>query len=715
MSQPKRVVPGWGAAIVFILIVLLQTFVSCSPKTRKAELDELGPAGADTAGRSTIGRAGRPAKNSGGAGGEGQGDTHAGMSGDGTGGTPKPPAAPKALADLKSIELAPLPPDPMLIDFPTPALHLFQAIGTFEDGSKQDISLDVIWTLDAPTGAPVTVSYGRLAVGIPGEFTVTAKNGKLSESVTVNARVEGEYNPEKLTADTVSDLRDGKPAATTEVYYPLPGSLFPAGFPMPEFQVAGDTSSVWMLSFESAEVDLRIFGTCSAAGDACGARPRDDVVSLLAGPSEAGDLTTTLRVLTGSELTEATLDIGWTFAELTGALYYWRSKGRNVENVAHVTEIARLNLSASDMPAEVVFGSPADTASYPLAGNPWKDCAEPCEGRTKPCVGCHAISRDGSKLGVGLGGSNPAAFLLLDIATRKVIADHSRPCEKDTYDTGACITGFAQFTAFSPDGERMVNTNDGQMALRTADATTDDIKTLDFGGDVTDSSVSMPSWRGGKFVFVGYTEQGTGHNSDLVTGGQIYIANATDHDIDTASARLLVPRQSGYSLFFPSVSSDGQWVVFARSDCAGTATGADYGTEACDGYDDVSAEVFIVPASGGTPARLDNANGTGELTNSWPVFSPMPSAELGNKTLYWIAFSSRRPYGRRLPNTNPLDVDQSKPQLWATAVVVGPDSAALSDDPSTPPIWLPNQNIDFDTPYGNHVPQWVTRAVPMAQ
>jgi hypothetical protein len=59
-------------------------------------------------------------------------------------------------------------------------------------------------------------------------------------------------------------------------------------------------------------------------------------------------------------------------------------------------------------------------------------------------------------------------------------------------------------------------------------------------------------------------------------------------------------------------------------------------------------------------------------------------------------------------------VDGSKPQLWATAVLVDADGG-ISGDPSTPPIWLPNQNIDFDTPYGNHVPQWVTRTVPMAQ
>jgi hypothetical protein len=604
----------------------------------------------------------------------------------------------------------------MLIDFPTPAIHLFQAVGTFKDGSKQDISLDVVWTVQAPAGAPVSVSYGRLTVGTPGEFTVTATNGKVTESVTVNARVEGEYNPQNLTADVLSDLRDGKPTATTEVYYPLPGSLFPAGFPMPEFQVAGEKDSVWMISFESPDVDLRIYGRCAAAGDACGARPRDDVVSFLAGPSETGDLVTTVRVLTDSELTEATLDVGWTFSELTGALYYWRSKGRNVENVAHVTEIARLNLSAASAQAEVVFGSPADTAEYPLAGNPWKDCAEPCAGRTEPCVGCHAISNDGTKLGVGLGGSNPAAFLLLDIATRKVIADHSTPCTQDKDGTGACVTGFAQFTAFSPDGELMVNTNDGQMFLRSADAATEDMKTLDFGSDVTDSSISMPSWRGGKFAFVGYTEQGTGHNSDLVPGGQIYIAESDNkHSIDTGSARLLVPRQSGYSLFFPSVSSDGKWVVFARSNCDGTATGQDYGIGACDGYDDVSAEVFIVPAAGGSPVRLDRANGTGELTNSWPVFSPMPKAELGDKSLYWIAFSSRRPYGRRLPNADPLDVDQSKPQLWATAVLVDPNAESVGEDPSTPPIWFPNQNIDFATPYGNHVPQWVTRAVPMAQ
>ena len=80
------------------------------------------------------------------------------------------------------------------------------------------------------------------------------------------------------------------------------------------------------------------------------------------------------------------------------------------------------------------------------------------------------------------------------------------------------------------------------------------------------------------------------------------------------------------------------------------------------------------------------------------------------QTLYWVAFSSRRPYGVQI-NTNGLA--NSQPQLWFAALTVGEINAT---DPSWSPVWLPGQNpIGNGNAYGNHVPQWVKVAIVIDQ
>ena len=107
---------------------------------------------------------------------------------------------------------------------------------------------------------------------------------------------------------------------------------------------------------------------------------------------------------------------------------------------------------------------------------------------------------------------------------------------------------------------------------------------------------------------------------------------------------------------------------------------------------------------------LMRANGNGAYDNSWPRFAPDKGRFRGND-LYWVAFSSRRPYGVQL-NTGVGTT--TKPQLWFAAVLIGQETVL---DPSSPPVWLPNQNptplgaLPNSLPTGNHVPQWVKVAV----
>jgi len=204
-----------------------------------------------------------------------------------------------------------------------------------------------------------------------------------------------------------------------------------------------------------------------------------------------------------------------------------------------------------------------------------------------------------------------------------------------------------------------------------------------------------------------------GLNGDMKKNGKICIADASNSGV-MDNARDLVGRIGGATLYYPSINSDSSLVVFNRSTCGSDPdpikSSTDYGNQSCDGYDDSTAQLWLVPIGGGTPKSLDRANGavngnTPAYDNSWPRWSPDKGTFRG-QDLHWVAYSSRRPYGMQL-NTGAANT--TKPQLWIAGVTSGQEFGAT--DPSFAPVWLPAQNPKQTAANGNHVPQWVKVAV----
>src|SRR5262249_48193149 len=120
-------------------------------------------------------------------------------------------------------------------------------------------------------------------------------------------------------------------------------------------------------------------------------------------------------------------------------------------------------------------------------------------------------------------------------------------------------------------------------------------------------------------------------------GGQIWIG-ASDGKGQFNNPKVIVPRQSGVTSYYPAITGDDQWVVFNQSSCSGPKGPPPahiyYGADSCDGYDDASAQLRLVPAAGGSVVPLANANGsTSNWANSWPRFSPTAGTFRG-KPLY---------------------------------------------------------------------------------
>jgi hypothetical protein len=375
------------------------------------------------------------------------------------------------------------------------------------------------------------------------------------------------------------------------------------------------------------------------------------------------------------------------------------------------------------------------------------------------CIGCHSITNDGKFMALDIGGSstyNAANWELLDIQNQDLLLiDPNRTGGNGCNDPNASATNdpvcyweqfrqqaFATESAWAPGGDKMVSMYMSKLFMNSVTPNGTSATITQTGAALPSSAMALdpyqsdPFWShdGSLLVYTSFNQAATanstgnpnGLNGDLKVGGRIAIADA-DPSSETImdDARVLVDRQSNITSYYPCVSEDSNWIVYNQSNCGGNSSATDvnynapaappgYGTGVCDGYDDSTARLYFVSADGTSNFPLDYANGNANggnnnYDNSWPRFSPDVSQFRG-QTLYWVAFSSRRPYGIQ---NNTGGLAGSQPQLWFSGVTVGEINAS---DPSWSPVWLPGQNpAGNGSPYGNHVPQWVKVAIVIDQ
>jgi hypothetical protein len=574
------------------------------------------------------------------------------------------------------------------------ATQAFTVISTAADGTITDVTASVDWVTDDDHAS---LTAGLATVTAAGPYTITAIYG----SGTAGAQLTATLHDTGFGAGfdpTDGPKLDGTPdrAQQPSIAYPIAGALFPVNIAPIEVHLQKSDPAQQLARIEltsGALLSYTFYAPCAASPNpgtftgACIVSLGGAFAAQLAGVSEADDvhLSARLAAADGSKLGEATsIALAWSKVALTGGLYYWTTAGTG--DTTFNTAIARYDFNG-DASAPVIYLSSADAPKVPA-------------GQTQ-CIGCHAISPDGAKLAFSLGGSTPGFFSLFDVATAK-------PTQSTFADK------FADMSTFSPDGSRLVSMSYGKLTLRTADGSLGVIEDNLFA-DAVGEKVSHPFWGpgGGHFAFVSWNPSAADAKAgqitgDMVQGGQIWIADS-DGTAMQGAPRLLVPRADGVTSYYPAISDDDRFVVFNQSRCAGPANTGGWGAGPCDGYNDISAALNVVPVAGGPAIALTRANGGDAplTTNSWPRWSPDHGTFRG-KRLYWLSFSSRRAYGLALAGATD---DKTKPQLWFAAVAIDADGAAPAADPSFAPVWLPGQDPNLAGPRGNHTPAWTSRVV----
>jgi hypothetical protein len=436
---------------------------------------------------------------------------------------------------------------------------------------------------------------------------------------------------------------------------------------------------------------------------------------------------------------EDAIHVSFAEGDVAGTYFYWKSQP------------AKLGLSGQ------IWGQTFGD----VATSPGQDLTTPTFGQPT-CAGCHAQSRDGSRMLVypvddtdpdygGLAGSiidltawpagaamqlttgQPPGWSAFASGASAYITSNGLPCQATSANNCPLAQGGATLPA--PLGVNGFSLWNGQNGMFREPVTIGPAGTRP----------TMPDWSvdGTSIVYVEPTavaswDSGQRSDDDHVFGGSLSTAPYAGGGTFGAPAVLVASQ--GENNYYPTYSPDApaSFVVFDRAPrdttvatltgCVGTPPRA-----VCpnDSFANPAARMMLVPnAAGASPVDLSNANGSppsiaSALSNSYPRFAPFVQSYKGKK-LYWITFSSTRDYALRVLNhkdgmvpcypgdsyewpgsvhNNVADTLCQHPQLWMAPVLVD-GSGTVTSDPSGVAFWVPYQ----DATSHNHLASWMWQA-----
>ena len=529
------------------------------------------------------------------------------------------------------------------------------------DGHATDVTAQATFDIADPgygnwSGATLTVT--GLAVG-PTQITATVGSGSDvatgGTGLTVfsqGSRADGSGVPTNASNLFGSATETAGKAPT--IAYPAAGVIVPPNIgELDVHWVDTAGNNLWAITMENQYITWTVY-TAATNPDASSFTPAEWASlasSRLPLQLTVAGLNTTAPTQKGTSAPQAA---SATNELVQGGVYYWQ----NIPTQG----VYRYDMSTPNMP----------TSSFFPAGQ-----------QPTTCLGCHALSRDGTKIALTLDGGGGRGTVL-DVGNYNVDVP---------YATNPVYWNFATFT---PDNTELVTVLAGAMSLRqTAGGAV--IATIPSSpgllGDQPELSPDGTKLANVETIFSG------GYSYDyMVAQGSIVMRTFDQATNAFGPIQQLVPNATGAANYYPSWSPDSQWILFTRT--------------AGNSYSEPTAEAWVVKADGSQPPiQLMTADTTGTgLTNSWARWAPFPQTYGPNdEALYYITFSSTRPYGV-IPLTpsgyyDASGTEEMDPQIWMAPFF--PDRATSGQDPSGPAFRMPFQTLAA----GNHIAQWADAVV----
>ena len=517
-------------------------------------------------------------------------------------------------------------------------------------GAEREVTSEVGWTSLAPS---LGTFSGSSFISVPdrgGRATIRASMGLVEATTSLTIRLDRQVVTGGAPDDAPSRFGGtADPARAPELVYPESGTMVPPNLQELEFHYRPNGSTVFELHVQTSALDLRIyFGCPESVGGGCIYTPDRDVwESIATAAAGQGPISYRLRGVNDAGQLGETEELQLTVAAepITGGLYYWNAGAGAIERFEFGVRGAR---------AERFIDSARAGASM--------------------CVGCHTLSRDGSRIAVGTDFPT-TTFQVFDVASRNRIFSLGM--------AGGFFPQESNFASFSPDNSQIATSM--LSGLRILDGASGAVVTENLGGGPT----SMPDWSpdGEHIVAVRHDAPSVGGLPDVmgVTSGRIVRLDRSGACWGGGPTL----GGGGGNKFNRAFAPHGEWVVFNRSASNTGSAGADPDsgmTSVPDG------ELWVIRADGtGTAMRLSRLSG---YADTWPKWDPTVYRDR-ERDLFWLTWTSRRAFGLRLGQ-------DARSQLWMAAF--DPEEAAAGREAAYPAFRLPFQDIET----GNHIGQWVT-------
>ncbi len=573
------------------------------------------------------------------------------------------------LAGLMSMAVTPAD-QTLVIDEGAAATSNYNVVGTFADGSSRDITSEVqLGLVDATLGSfsaaefTSTTDHGGVtqvvAIAQGGMQATTGLTLTFHQTWTDPGSTTLPPNPAMLFTGTAT------PARNPKALYPNDGVLVPPNLGRLEFHFKpGTSNTVFELSLTNNVTAVTVYLACTTPlNGGCIYLPDAQLWAWLSNSNRGGaPVTWTLRGTdaTGTGVgTSATMNLQFAPQEVTGGIYYWTTTTES---------IMRYDFASTTQTTATVY------ASTELEGT---------------CIGCHALSHDGTKLVAEVNGQNDGRTALVDVASKTVMNAFGTPPK-------------SMFESWNPDGTQYVGvygdsgaTNYNLMLINGNDGTL--MSTIDVGGTSANPS-DHPDWSldGSRITYVKVGIPGT---MQRMWNGAI--EQVQFDGTNWSAPQELVPATNLQNHYYPAYAPDGRLLVYDTATCTSNSnTGGECEADTSPtatlmAIDSVTPSGSVALTNANLPGINDGANTA--LTNSFPKWNPFISAKNNQGGhIAWITFSSKRMYGLRPPSAGTL--------LWMAAIDL---DAPAGTDPSFVAFALPFQ--DYTT--SNHIAQWTTQIV----
>jgi hypothetical protein len=541
------------------------------------------------------------------------------------------------------------------------ATQAFVATGHFSDGHTEDLSTLAGWTVSDPGIGSVTSGAFTGAATRGGVATVFAGQGSVSGSATitvkyVSSRVSGDDgSTAPANSPTLFGTGTDDPTLAPPLAYPLDGAQVPHNLGLLEVQwkKPSGAADLFEVAFTSPTLDYRVYTNALKTNGgrlSLSTAEWSTVADSNQGQSVAVKVRGVVTASPGKIGSSSTVSLAIGAADVAGGIYYFAPVSGTGMGTGAIVRHS--------------FGDTSGTAQQFYAPN-----------NGQRCVGCHVITRDGTKMAVTYDGGNNNAAIVSVPNLNMLMAEN--PSEK------------WNFAAYAPDGGRMVASSGGTLKVIDTSGGANNGQVLQVLADGSAGHyASHPDWSadGSRIVYVDVG--GPQNNTEWVfTKGSIVVVS--DMGMGMFGAPTTVVKSNGENNYYPSFSPDGKWILFNRGSNSA--------------YNDATAEAYVVSSDGKVgPIALGNANSTlPNQTNSWPRWSPFVIHEPTGDLMYFT-FSSTRDYGIEIiQQSNAL-----QPQVWMAAF--DPAKAAMNVDPSFTAFWMPYQDVKSH----NHIAQWTATYIP---